>query len=156
MEFIKIHQVLGDVKKDSNQFFIDVSKVDIDPENIEKMRAHPDIKAALTRVEGPSDSGRSFEYYRILPGDWSYRWEEAKAEYGFLPREAVGERPSDHVLYIMNTPKAIKYFKNQFTSLAQERTSTRPYIKNMLGKVDMILIGAQKLGDKDKEALINL
>lgn len=154
MEFIKIHQVLGDLRKDSNQFFIDVSKVDITPEEIEKMRTHPDIKAAMTRVEGPIN--RPFEYYRVLPGGWSYRWEEAKAKYGFLPREAVGERPSDHVLYVMATPKAIKYFKNQFTSLAQERESTRPYIKYMLGKVDMVLIGAQKLDDKDKEALINL
>lgn len=156
MEFIKIHQVLGDLKKDSKQFFIDVSVVDIDPEEIEKMRTHPDIKAAVTRVEGPSDSGRPFEYYRILPGDWSYRWEEAKAAYGFLPREAVGERPSDHVLYVMTTPRAIKYFKNQFTALAKERASTRPYIKEMLGKLDMILIGAQRLSKDDQEALVNL
>lgn len=152
MEFIEIHQVLGDLKKDSNQFLIDVKKVDSDPKKIEQINSHPDIKASFVQVQGPYDSG----YYRVHPSDWTYHWKEAEAAYGFAPREAVGEKPSDHVLYVKNTPSDMKRFKDRFNKLAKDMKHTVPYIKDMIGKIDVLVIGADKLNADDRDALINL
>ena len=158
MEYIKIHMVLGALRKSPKQYKIEVEKIhSTQREILERfqMQKHPDIEAGFVKVVGgwPGDAQ---EYIRIVPGGYGYSWDIATKKYGFVPREAVGEEPSDHVLYVENRPAKIKSFVSKFERLTKDMPRTRFYVKEMVKKIYAITIGADKLSDNDQEALLNL
>ena len=156
MDFLKIHQVVGNVYEDPELFFIEVERVHTTPEEIEEFdnNIHKDIVATRVRVRKPWDVN---DYYMISPAPLSLSKELARKKYGFIPNTFAGDSPADNVIYLPMTPMHIEYFKETFTNIMNQKPPTRPYITKMFRDVDTAIItGRYKLAPDDLEAIINL
>ena len=157
MEFIRVHQVLDNVEKHPERFFINVKLVNTTPEEIEakKDNTDPDVPAARLNVESPEDHLEI--YYRIKPAFYSYHRDLAKAKYGFVPSPEGSGSYADHLLYVPADQEGIKIFKNAFEKVKEGIPQTTTYINKMFRDIDRVIIsGKHKLAKDDLEAIINL